>query len=296
MNLRIKLKELIKEKKYSISYVARAINVSTATLHLWLNDNYKGNVEKVTKAVKQFIELESLRNDNINIPFIATSVAQDVFQIAKTCHVESEIGVCCGDAGLGKTYAVKMYNLEHSDVILIEADLGYTPKVLFSEIHKILGFDGLGSIHSMLLDIIDKLKYSGRLIIVDEAEYLPYKALELLRRIYDKAKVGILLVGMPKLLRNLRGAKGQYTQLYSRIAILKELEPINSVDALAILNAVTPQADTIYPKISSYIGGNTRVLTKLLVRAIRIAKLNETEIDEDVVNLGLSQLIWSRQN
>lgn len=197
---------------------------------------------------------------------------------------------------MGKTYAVKMYNLEHSDVILIEADLGYTPKVLFSEIHKTLEFDGLGSIHSMLLDIIDKLKYSGRLIIVDEAEYLPYKALELLRRIYDKAKVGILLVGMPKLLRNLRGAKGQYTQLYSRIAILKELEPINSVDVLAILNAVTPQADTIYPKISSYIGGNTRVLTKLLVRAIRIAKLNETEIDEDVVNLGLSQLIWSRQN
>ncbi len=150
MNLRIKLKELIKEKKYSISYVARAINVSTATLHLWLNDNYKGNVEKVTKAVKQFIELESLRNDNINIPFIATSVAQDVFQIAKTCHVESEIGVCCGDAGLGKTYAVKMYNLEHSDVILIEADLGYTPKVLFSEIHKTL-------IHLNLAPLLNRL-------------------------------------------------------------------------------------------------------------------------------------------
>lgn len=28
-----------------------------------------------------------------------------------------------------------MYNWEYSDVILIEADLGYTPKVLFSEIH-----------------------------------------------------------------------------------------------------------------------------------------------------------------
>ena len=176
MDLKTQLKNLIKEKNYSISYVARAINVSTATLHLWINDNYKGKVEKVTKAVEQFIELENLRNETIDIPFVNTSIAEDIFEIAKICHVENEIGVCCGDAGLGKTYAVKMYNIEHSDVILIEADLGYTPKVLFSEIHKKLGFDGVGSIHSMLLDIIGKLKYSGRLIIVDEAEYLDRKS------------------------------------------------------------------------------------------------------------------------
>ena len=59
----------------------------------------------------------------------------------------------------------------------------------------------------MMLDIIDKLKSSGRLIIVDEAEHLPYTSLELLRRIYDKAEVGILLVGMPRLMKNLKGDK-----------------------------------------------------------------------------------------
>ena len=32
MDLKTQLKNLIKEKNYSISYVARAINVSTATL------------------------------------------------------------------------------------------------------------------------------------------------------------------------------------------------------------------------------------------------------------------------
>ena len=40
------LKNLIKVKKYSLTYVAKAINVSVATLHLWLNGNYKGNVKK----------------------------------------------------------------------------------------------------------------------------------------------------------------------------------------------------------------------------------------------------------
>lgn len=60
----------------------------------------------------------------------------------------------------------------------------------------------------MFSDIVDKLKSSGRLIIIDEAEHLPYKSLELVRRIYDKANVGILLVGMPATIKLLTEATG----------------------------------------------------------------------------------------
>lgn len=291
----IRFKKMLELKQCTISGVARSLDLSPTTLHLWLNDKYKGNVGKINKAVEQYMERELLREENVNIPFVETSVAQDIFEIANTCHVESEIGVCCGCAGVGKTYAVKMYALEHSDVILIETDFGYTPKVLFSEIHKTLGFEGTGALHNMVIDIVDKLKNSGRLIIVDEAENLPYRALELLRRIYDKARVGILLVGMPKLLKNLQGDKGQYTQLYSRVGVLAELQPIADNDIVAITSKVTPNSVSIYPKLSAFCGGNTRVLTKLLVRASRIAKLNNTTIDEDVLNAALSQLLWSQK-
>ena len=293
--LQERFKKMLEQKQCTISSAARSTDLSAATIHLWLNEKYKGNVEKISKAVEQFIEREELRANNIDIPFVETSVAQDVYEIANTCHIESEIGVCCGYAGLGKTYAVKMYALEHTDVILIEADFGYTPKVLFSEIHKKLGFEGTGALHNMVVDIVDKLKNSGRLIIIDEAENLPYRALELLRRIYDKAKVGILLVGMPKLLKNLKGDKGQYTQLYSRVGVLAELKPIVDNDILNIASKITPNSVSIYSKLSAFSGGNTRVLTKLLVRASRIATLNNTTIDEDVLNAALSQLLWSQE-
>ena len=164
----------MKEKKYTYAYTAKAMNISSTALHLWLNGNYKGNVKKIEEAVSHFIDIEKLREGRINIDFVETSVAQDVFNIAKVCHVENEIGVCCGVAGVGKTFAVKKYAIENPDVILIEADLGYTPKVLFSEIHKKLGYDGCGTIHAMFSDIVDKLKSSGRLIIIDEAEHLRF--------------------------------------------------------------------------------------------------------------------------
>ena len=285
------LKEFINTNQYTLKAVAKAINVSPATLNLWVNNNYKGNIKKIDDAVTNFMEIAKLRKGRIHIEFIKTSVVEDVFDIARTCHIENEIGVCYGSAGIGKTFAVKRYALENTDVILVEADLGYTPKVLFSEIHKKLGFDGCGSIHGMFLDIIDKLKASGRLIIVDEAEHLPYKSLELLRRIYDKANVGILLVGMPRLIMNLKGEKRQYAQLYSRVGIATRLNPLTESDKKAIISSILPNFKTVYSALSDYSAGNTRVLTKLLVRAVRIAELNNVSVDEDVVRSSIKQII-----
>ena len=291
MTLIKELKDYLKVKNYTLSKVAKAVNLSNATLHLWMNNNYKGNVKKIEDAVSKFLEIDRMRENKIKIEFVKTTVVDDIFEIAKICHVENEIGVCCGNAGLGKTFAVKRYAIEHTDVILVEADLGYTPKVLFSEIHKKLGFDGFGTIHALFEDIITKLKYSGRLIIIDEAEHLPYKSLELLRRVYDKAQIGILLVGTHSLITNLRGKQKQYAQLYSRVGITTALNPLFKQDEEAIISKVIPDYHSIHPTISHYCAGNTRVLTKLLARAVRVAELNGKNVDEEVIETSIEQII-----
>lgn len=286
------LKKIIVEKKYSNSFVAKALNISPATLHLWLNNKYAGHVDKVNEAVAKFIEIEHLREDNVQIQFIKTSIVKHIFEIATTCHVENEIGVCYGNAGLGKTFAVKRFAIENPGVILIEADLGYSPKVLFSELHKKLGFDGTGTVHEMFLNIVEKLKYSGRLIIIDEAEHLPYKSLELIRRIYDKANIGILLVGMKRLINNLKGANGQYAQIYSRVGIVTELTKLTNNDEEAIIRSLIPKYKFSFKTISDASKGNTRILTKLLVRAIRIVQFNKgSEFDDAVLNTSIRKTI-----
>lgn len=291
MKIQDELKQLIKEKGYTLSYVSRAINVSNATLHLWLGESYTGNVNKISESVRNFLEIEKLREKKISIEFVNTSVVEDVYDIARICHVDGEIGVCCGEPGVGKTYAVKKYAIENADVILIEADLGYTTKVLFSEIHKKIGFDGLGTTHNMLQDIVTKLKSSGRLIIIDEAEHLPYKALDLVRRIYDKANVGILLVGMPRLIMNLRGEKRQYAQLFSRVGITTKLTGLTQADMREIIRSVLPESKEVYKSLYESCVGNTRVLVKLLVRAIKLAQINNTKIDKEIINASINQII-----
>lgn len=283
LDLKEELKQLMEKKNLSFLNVSRSLGISKSGLNMWMNGNYSGNEQKLNKAVKSFIEREKIKDSRYSLDFTLTSIAKTVFEVAQLCHIESEIGVVYGKAGLGKTTAVKEYAKSNSDVILIEVDFGYTARVLFSELHKKVGYEGRGTVYSMMQDIIFKLKDSGRLIIVDEAEHLPYKVLELLRRIYDKANVGILLVGMPRLIENLRGNKGEYQQLYSRVGIAKKLNNLNIADTKQIVESILPDKNNLVNEYYKYSQGNTRILSKLLVRSVNLATINEMKLDADII-------------
>jgi DNA transposition AAA+ family ATPase len=286
-----RLKNLMEERTLSQAYICRATGLSNTVLSRWLSNTYEGDVQKVCNLIESFLQRESEKYSTRKLDFMMTSVARKVFEVARIAHIDCEIGVCYGQAGLGKTQAVKEYASLNPDVILIEADLGYTTRVLFSEIHKKLGLDGGGMIHSLLEDIIAKLKNSGRLIIVDEAEHLPYRALELIRRIHDKANIGILLVGMPKLVANLRGKRGQYEQLYSRIGVAGRLNTLRPEDTETIVNSVIKEDPKIWKSFHEASLGNTRVLTKLLMRSTRVAQINSVSVDSHIVQETAKMLI-----
>lgn len=293
-DLRQEVRDIINsDEAVSINGLSRAVGISSAALSQWLSDKYKGKNENIDKAVKGFLERYNERmNDKLqDLKFVETSVAERVFEVARMAHLESEIGVICGDAGLGKTHAVKEYAERNTDVILIEADLGFTAPVLFRHIHKKLGLGGLGRLHDMFEDIVEKLRKSGRLIIIDEAEHLPYRALELLRRVYDKAGVGILLVGMPKLIHNLRGKKGEFAQLYSRVHIFVSLENLKPHDTEMIVNNAVKNSNGIWRTFHEVSNGNTRVLSKLLNRSIKLSEINSTDMNKTLVKEAAKTLL-----
>lgn len=293
MDLRQELIKLKDEKGLSQNALSRALGVSTAAVSQYLSGEYKGNLDIFEKKVKSLIEKEVERSSRkkLEIPTVNTQNLKKFWEVATICHLDSELGVVYGESGLGKTRACRAYADRFPDVILIEADLGYTAVDVFSELSQKCGLDGGGTIRKMFEAIIGKLKNSGRLIILDEAEHLPYRATELIRRIHDKAEVGILLVGMPRLLANLRGKQGEYTQLYNRIALAGGLENLNGKDIDLIVEAVLPQSSGRGDIFYKYSEGNIRVLSMLMKGSKRIAELNQLEINEDVIKRAYDLLI-----
>lgn len=283
MDIRAELRELMEIKNFSMSYVSTATGLAKSTISMWLNGNYAGKNDKVTDAINNFIQRERERSADNDLPFVNISIVKYVSEIARLCHTQGKIGVCVGRAGLGKTVAVKRYTKEFLDSILIESDSGYTAKSLLKEIHRRLGLSGKGSVYDLMGEVVRKLNQSGRLLIIDEAENLPYRALEITRRIHDKTGVGVLLIGRGILLENLKGYNNQYDQLYSRVKYTKIIDGLLVQDVINILKAIEqdPKLAETYLKYSD---GNTRRLEHLISHSISIAKINgKAEVDDAVI-------------
>lgn len=295
MSLLEQFEKHLKETGRSQRFVARATNVSEERLSAWRHQKYTGNVGKIEAAVKVYLDREKQKVavGRKRTPFIMTTVARRLIEVAQACRIDEVIGVATAPAGHGKTYGLHEVARRFPESLLIEADQGYTAFALFGMLHKLLcSHTGKESLHDMVENVIDRLKNSGRLIIVDEAENLPTKALDLLRRVHDKAGVGILLVGLPRLEANLRGHRGEFAQLHSRVGIYAKLGEITKEDAHELVESMIPGTNGRSEQMYKVAKKNARSLVLLCKRARRIQQINKLEcIDDEIVTTASEMLM-----
>jgi DNA transposition AAA+ family ATPase len=228
----------------------------------------------------------------LTVPFCETVTARRIFEAARIAHVNCEFAVVIGDAGTGKTTAIHEYVRQYPDTILIEADSTHSASAFFAVLRHILyGAPWRGSLHALFEDTVDRLRSSGRLLIVDEPEDLTGRVIELIRRLHDKARIGMLFVGMPKLLALLRGEGGEHAQLHSRVGFMTRLKPLSDKDTEAIVKNVLPSSNGAWKHFHDRSRGNARRLSKLICRAIRLAEVNNCEVDAAVIDAAASLLM-----
>lgn len=293
--LRAALKALMKEEGLSINAVSRALGRSATGLSQWLSEKYQGDNKKLEAQIASFVTLREESRDRTRLGpgFVRISAAARVFEAARVAHLDGQLCVAYGPAGVGKTEAVRRYASDNSGVIVIEANLGYTARALFAELHRVVGYDGNSrTLHALWLDVVKRLRNSGRLIIVDEAEHLPYRALDLLRSTHDVTGVGLLLVGLPRLIGNLRGRHAEYAQLFSRIGLAARIEPLTLEDAEALVQAKLPSVNGLAKVYFDVSGGNARTLSKLIDRSMRIAEINNVAVDKEIIQRAAEMLIF----
>ena len=291
-SVRNRIKEIVDQNDLSISAIARSSGLGLTALSFYLKGKYAGDNKRIEKALRGFLKQLEEKKNSVEFEFVQTTVSNKVFEVADIVYTQSVIGVICGETGIGKTIALKRYTEEYPGVILIEVDLCYTSSFLFSEIHKKLGLGKGKHLSDTISEIVKKLKGSGRMIIIDEAEHLPYKALELLRRVHDKAGVGILLVGLPRLIHKITEGRGEYRQLYSRIGVYTLLHNLHPSDTKQIVESVIPSSNGVWKHFHKLSRQNTCVLLKLLSHSIRVARINNAPIDKYLVEETAKALVF----
>jgi len=262
--------------------------------------------------------------------FIVTKEHRRFTEFANAVRKEKTIGICHGDAGVGKTHSARRYahwdTLEPyitewgprgDDDASIYAlanrsrTVFYTPEVLPrpKDLIRELNFwqtkvDICVEEHQRTIGKVTGL-HSGRsalyveLLIIDEAERLTPMALELLRDQHDRTHLAIILIGMPGIDQRFR----HYPQLYSRLGFSHHYRALGRDELLFVLDrhwnrlgqTLDPDDFTDAQAIAAIeriTRGNFRLLERLFPQIARVLKINQLEaITDDVVEAAASILV-----
>jgi DNA transposition AAA+ family ATPase len=136
----------------------------------------------------------------------------------------------------------------------------------------------MGGNDELMNSIIEVLNKSGRMIVVDEAQFLTTICLEILRQIYDEAGIGVVYSGMPELRDRIVGHGAvKLEQIYSRISFAAQLPPLDEQDVRLILEATGIKIDSgATQRLIDLCEGSGRRLMNIFKKAHREAGPSHT--------------------
>lgn len=208
----------------SQSLIATELGISGAQLSSFISGTYKAPHTIIPKITS----LMSVNAKKAIAPrepgFVETKVSKAVINAINYSHIQGKIAVVYGDAGVGKTMAINQYCKENNLAIKITISPSYAS---MSGVNELIA-DKLGVrervSRKIYAEIISKLKDSGRVIIIDEAQHLTVRTLNHLRCMADESGVGITLVGNDEVYTKLKGSgRADFAQLFSRIGMRKQV-------------------------------------------------------------------------
>ncbi len=203
------------------------------------------------------------------------------------------IALLYGPSGIGKTFAIEEFmdriekgnGLDKPEILFVTAHSASTPKSLMAILCLQAGIPHQGTASTLAESLVRKLEAGHYLIIVDEANHLTIAAMELLRYVYDLARLGAVLVGTLQLYEIFTDGSrpaGELEQLWSRVGICELLPGLPEHEARQMIQKAlgcTPETTT--KQILRKSGISIRRLTKLLGRLKELQELNgDREIDD----------------
>ena len=241
--------EYITNKGISNSAFAKKIGISESAFSRYINGNYP-NPASIDDKVREFLGKEELRKDGFvkeSIDFAMTSISKRVISVLEYTRVQRVISCIYGDAGIGKTYTTKHWISDKNDIFFITVNPAFsTPKPFLKLLAKSMKTKISGGQDEIYLCIMEKLQGGDNMIIIDEAQHLTKKSLEIIRGINDVCNTAIVMIGNELIYNKMLGrAQAEFAQLFSRIGMRSHLitDIFNSDDIRLVFDGLS--GDTI---------------------------------------------------
>lgn len=242
-SLRKRLTDHLDSTGLSQAKFAQQAGYSPASISTFLAGNYNSKSQALGAAIEDVLDREAARAEVVRPAasgFVQTTISRRVIALLERCHRDREMGLITGEAGLGKTTAIEEYCEKYPSAVRVRAmQTAGRPLFFLRLIAKALGNFRLPTgLDDALWAVVDVLSGSDRIIIIDEAQKLSPKTLEIVRDLHDVCGVGIVLAGNDHVQGMVYGTgQAAFSQHFSRLsghaALSCEMLSEADVEALA---------------------------------------------------------------
>lgn len=301
MNLINQTKQFLSDTSTSQAKLARETGLNAGALSAYLNGNYQGDVASVEAKLSAYFTKQNVKaTEFVEAPaFIETATARQIFKTLEFAQIANCLATIYGASGVGKTKAIQQFTGRNANVWLVTASPSRSSlsEILY-EIALELGINDAPRRKGTLSRLIArKIKGTEGLLIVDEADHLPYEALEELRIMQEEAGIGLVLVGNDKVYTRMKGGihpSHEYARLWSRVAKNTSIQKAKKADVQSVAKAWGLESDENALKVMHSItdtGGGLRILTQTLRLAAMVAKGTGTLITADLIAQARAELL-----
>lgn len=212
-----------RENNISMTRVAKALGAgySQAILSNFVHGKDKGDVQRITRGVNQWMEDEAQARA-VRRPegFVETDVAVRMLTAIRTAKLQGVMALIHGPAGVGKTMVAKVAQATFPGSIYSRITQSTRRGPGFTaELARLLGVSSRNNLSRNQAAVIEVLRDSGRLLIVDEVHQAAEGGLEALRDLHDEAGIPIVMIGTVDAVKQLTDTSQYYGQFASRIAV-----------------------------------------------------------------------------
>lgn len=268
--------------------VAREAGVSEATLSQWLKGKYQGDNIAVYVKLAKWEEgdlAEANARPAIPTAWVETETGRNIERTLLFAQTEPSIALVYGGAGVGKTTGIARYAASNQNVWVVTSSPASAAMVAtLADVSAVLGMRGLPNVpHQVFRDIVNRVRGTRGLLIIDEAQHLSTFALDQLRSIHDTGGIGLCLSGNETVYSKMSGGsrKVEFAQLFSRVGCRIQLPSPTLDDVDAILSGweIDGGEEIAFARRIALLPGGLRGLFQCLRQASMAARSADKPVD-----------------
>ena len=244
-------------EELTITYedIDKKIGCGSRAVRRFMTGSYEHSDSNFARRLDRWLKGTEKGEAHMPTEYVSVGVAEKIIGVVKQVYRRRSMGAIVGPSGTSKTTVLKAIeaglipNSKHIELTSTDRTISQALRRIATE----LGLPDKAHAQRQMINIIKELKYTDRLLLLDEVHYLDNRAMNAVRDIHKQTGCPIVLVGTQDLLTTINDFDEFHGQMKSLVSMTYNIsrEAMITGDPLYTIDDIVKYATAIGIKLDS---------------------------------------------